>query len=300
MVDLDELLNDFQERLFRVTPSDVRADIRARFEEVGAVKVLWRSPVGTVLGAAVATLEGQAADLQFLHILPRHATARRSGEILDEVLAGLPSGTSKVRAMGSSGGRWLHLVPGEAREVLLARRFSAYDRVLVTRDLEAPVAPPPPLREGYTLDHPDPARVEEWADFAYRAYEGTTDFGIIALDATPPAYERLYRRFLSGEFGGYDRAQSIVARAPGGEPAGVLHTIVLGKEPYVGDLSVLPGHRGTGLGRALLLTALERYRAAGFRRAALTVTAQNTPAYNLYRSAGFEVQRSSELYFRFA
>src|SRR5882672_3557337 len=144
--DLDELLNDFQERLFRLTPSDVRADIKARFEEAGAVKVVWRSPVGTVLGAAVATLEGSAADLQFLHILPRHATARRSGEMLDEAVAGLPPGTSKVRAMGSSGARWLHLVPGEAREVLLARRFQAFDRVLLARDLAAPLRAPPPLR----------------------------------------------------------------------------------------------------------------------------------------------------------
>jgi ribosomal protein S18 acetylase RimI-like enzyme len=299
-IDLEELLDDFQSRLFRVTPTDFRPELKGKFEQAAGVKVVWRSPKGRIFGAALATFEGRAADLQFLHILPRSATVAHTAELLDALLRALPADTTKVRAMGNASSRWLHLVPGEARAILLGRGFSVFNRTLVSRDLSLALPPAPQVPEGWTVDQPDPRRVEEWGDFAYRAYQGTTDFGIIALEATPQAYRSLYQRFLSGEFGTYERAHSLAVRTPDGALAGVLHTILLGDQPYVGDLSVLPEYRRRGLGRALLLSGLQGYVKAGMRRASLTVTAQNTPAYNLYRSVGFEVERSGELYFRFA
>jgi ribosomal protein S18 acetylase RimI-like enzyme len=251
---------------------------------------------GKVVGAALAAVEGRAADLAFLHMLPRFATVDTSSLMLDAVLGALPPGTLKVRAMGSHSGRWLHLVASQARSILLARGFAAFDRALMARELRVPVALPPAFPPGFTLDTPDPSQVEEHAQFAYRAYLGTTDFGVIALEETPQAYGRLYQRFLSGEFGAYARDLSRVVLAPSGAPAAVLHTIVLLGEPYVGDLSVVPEHRRKGLGRALLARGLTLYRDAGYGRAALTVTVQNTPALNLYRSVGFEIERSTELF----
>ncbi len=53
------------------------------------------------------------------------------------------------------------------------------------------------------------------------------------------------------------------------------------------NLGVIPGHRGAGLGRALLLKSLEGFWQAGYAVASLEVTAQNVLALDLYRKLGF-------------
>jgi hypothetical protein len=58
------------------------------------------------------------------------------------------------------------------------------------------------------------------------------------------------------------------------------------------NLGVLPGHRGKGLGEALLLQALHGFRAAGLRQAMLEVTAQNDAAVRLYRRVGFRCRKT--------
>jgi GNAT superfamily N-acetyltransferase len=294
--EVEPLLDDFAARLLRLTPADPRSDLRARFEDPLAVKAVWRDARGAVVGAALATVEGTGSDLALLHILPAYADATASARLLDTVIRGLPPSVARLRAMDRLAHRWLHLAPADTRAVLTARGFSAFDRVLLARDLRKPVPPPAPLPAGYTLSTPDPRQVDRYSDFAFRAYRGTTDFPIIAPDASLEAYTRLYRRFLSGELGEYASALSFAVEDEGRELAAVLHTILVGRDPYVGDLSVLAPHRRKHLGRFLLTTALQRYKDTGLARAALTVTAQNTAAYNLYRSLGFEVERSGEVF----
>ena len=58
------------------------------------------------------------------------------------------------------------------------------------------------------------------------------------------------------------------------------------------NIGVTPEHRGQGLGRALVLRSLIGFRAAGLRRVYLEVTAENTPAVELYRSIGFRLVRT--------
>jgi len=53
------------------------------------------------------------------------------------------------------------------------------------------------------------------------------------------------------------------------------------------NLGVTPEHRGVGLGRCLLLKALEGFWQAGLRVASLEVTSQNELAYEMYRRLGF-------------
>lgn len=294
--ELGPLLDDFQERLFRVVPTDARPDLLAGFEEPATTKVAWRGKDKELLGAALARPEGAGADLCFLHIQARHATVRATAGLLEGLLRALPPGVVRVRAGDRAAHQWTHLPLGEARQVLLDRGFVAFDRVLLSRDLTKPIPPTPPLPSGFTFQHPDPAEAESLAEFAYRAYQGTTDFSIITPDASPQSYLRLYRRFLGGELGEYSPSLSHILREDQRGPAGVLHTIVLGRDPYVGDLSVGPTHRGRGLGRLLLIHALHAYREAGHTRTGLTVTAQNAAAYNLYRAVGFQVERTAPVY----
>jgi ribosomal protein S18 acetylase RimI-like enzyme len=56
---------------------------------------------------------------------------------------------------------------------------------------------------------------------------------------------------------------------------------------WLEDLYVRDSARGTGLGRALTVAALDRARARGCRRVELDVNTENTPALRLYESLGF-------------
>jgi ribosomal protein S18 acetylase RimI-like enzyme len=69
----------------------------------------------------------------------------------------------------------------------------------------------------------------------------------------------------------------------------------LGKSPLLGavqNVGVVPEHRGHGLGRALVLKALEGFQAAGLKRVYLEVTAENKQAVALYQSIGFRLTRT--------
>lgn len=55
------------------------------------------------------------------------------------------------------------------------------------------------------------------------------------------------------------------------------------------NVGVVPEHRGQGLGRALVVQALNGFRQTGMVTGFLEVTAINRPAVNLYRSLGFEI-----------
>ncbi|HEX9710516.1 MAG TPA: GNAT family N-acetyltransferase [Candidatus Thermoplasmatota archaeon] len=294
------LIEDYQARLARNGALDVRGDLRALFESPAHAKVVSRSPSGAVEGAAVLTSEAHASDIAFLHVMPRHASDAATAALLDAALAALPAGTTKVRAQVTSAGRWLHLPPARGRALLAAQGFLPLARALMLRDLTKGLPAPPPVPAGYTVVPPDPSRSDEWSRFALEAYRGTTDFAVITLEESEAAYRRLYARFLGGEFGPYARGMSFAAVPEGGAgPAAVLHTVFVGPDPYVGDLSVHPAHRRRGLGRALLLRALSAYAAAGAKRAGLTATEQNRPAYALYRSVGFQVARSSEVFIKY-
>jgi ribosomal protein S18 acetylase RimI-like enzyme len=56
----------------------------------------------------------------------------------------------------------------------------------------------------------------------------------------------------------------------------------------VAYMGVVPEARRQGFGREILLKALFEARAAGVPRLTLSVDSRNQPAWNLYRSLGFE------------
>ena len=61
----------------------------------------------------------------------------------------------------------------------------------------------------------------------------------------------------------------------------------------VQNVGVAPEHRGLGLGRALVLKALEGFCESRASRVYLEVTARNTPAVQLYRSIGFRLVKTT-------
>jgi mycothiol synthase len=70
-------------------------------------------------------------------------------------------------------------------------------------------------------------------------------------------------------------------------------------EGWIKNVAVTPAHRGSGLGRALLLTALRRYTEKGRKWAGLGVDLSNpTGAYRLYTSIGMRPVYEADVYER--
>ena len=57
------------------------------------------------------------------------------------------------------------------------------------------------------------------------------------------------------------------------------------------NVGIIPEHRGSGLGKAIVLKTLEGFWQEGLTHASLEVTAVNQVAVSLYRSLGFRVTR---------
>jgi ribosomal protein S18 acetylase RimI-like enzyme len=58
------------------------------------------------------------------------------------------------------------------------------------------------------------------------------------------------------------------------------------------NLGITPSHRGKGLGKALLVQALQGFRRAGAQRVYLEVTSENDLAIRLYRNLGFRCRKT--------
>ena len=69
------------------------------------------------------------------------------------------------------------------------------------------------------------------------------------------------------------------------------------KEGWIGELGVIRGWRGVGLGRALLLYGMHSIREAGLDTAMLGVDTENpSGATGLYSSVGFAVREELLMY----
>lgn len=81
----------------------------------------------------------------------------------------------------------------------------------------------------------------------------------------------------------------LLALAPDGEPCGTLRLERDDEEGsgFIGTIAVDKAHRGRGLARFLVRTALRLSAEAGFSEAFLSVNAENENALRLYRAEGF-------------
>lgn len=65
---------------------------------------------------------------------------------------------------------------------------------------------------------------------------------------------------------------------------------------HVTQVCVLPGQRGRGIGKALILAACGELQRRGFNSLSLTVTAANRGAVELYRRLGFSINRAFDAF----
>jgi ribosomal protein S18 acetylase RimI-like enzyme len=120
-----------------------------------------------------------------------------------------------------------------------------------------------------------------------RIYAGTRAQELVVLpwdDAAKAAFLRAQLAAQSAAYAQYPgRSNRLVVL--GGEPVGRLDVARGEREIMVLDISLLPEHRGRGIGTALLRDVLDEAAAAG-KRVRLHV-ARSNPALRLYRRLGF-------------
>lgn len=163
------------------------------------------------------------------------------------------------------------------------------------RPLDAPI-PAPVFPAGYTLragDH-DP---QAWADMYNESFVDHYNFH---------PHDAAWVSHWQNEPGNRPEL-NLVAAAPDGTLAAFAWCSIRAEENertgrtdgWVGLLGTRRGHRRIGLGRAMLLAAMQRLRDAGMDTAVLGVDgASPTGANKLYESVGFETFFSRTLYSR--
>jgi ribosomal protein S18 acetylase RimI-like enzyme len=161
------------------------------------------------------------------------------------------------------------LAPAEQRG-FLAVGFEEYERLhLLSHDLESlPGAEPPvPMRRGRSADWPAVLAVDagSFAPFWRLDTEGLRE----AIEATPVTRFR------------------VAAPRRGGDLLAYAVTGLSGNQGYLQRLAVHPGHRRSGLGRALAIDGLRWLRRKAVSEAVVNTQIGNDPALQLYLSLGF-------------
>jgi GNAT superfamily N-acetyltransferase len=191
---------------------------------------------------------------------------------------------------------WLHgqgarlvqclLPPGE--ESLAAPLLrNGFARITTLSYLDHSSTLPPSWRESPRLDcEPyDPGQPDEFHRTLAATYEDTLDCpevnGVRTIDEVIQGHRAQGR---------FDPDSWLLARHEG-DPAGVLLLIEQTggqKEWEVAYMGIVPAARRRGFGRELLLRGLREAHLRGARRVLLCVDDRNRPAWDLYRSVGFE------------
>lgn len=151
---------------------------------------------------------------------------------------------------------------------------------------------PNPLPLGYSWIPWDDSLLEVHAEVKYLCFRYERDSLIFPCFSDLEGCRRLMREIRRKP--GFLPGATWLIASPEGCVATIQGVVDHGPVGSIQNVGVLPGYRGLGLGRTLVLQALDGFYQAGLKRVYLEVTAENVAAVNLYRSLGF--RRSKTLY----
>lgn len=253
----------------------------------------------------IASVEGEPAGFCLTFILP-HARAgkwvlHRMGVVERYRRRGLgtallEAARDRLAAQFGPGG------PHAPREVRLsawlpnpaAHAFAAHHGFRYARTywrLARPVAPAPPVEWPPGVD----GVVFDGGEAAFADWNNTYNVSFADEPSFIPSTVELCRTIAAEK---HFLAAGLVLAYRGGRCVGFCRNEREGSTGVVSVLGVVPEARGIGLGRALLRWGVAYFAAGDVDRIGLVVDADNGMALGLYRSEGFEVVRTREMWAR--
>lgn len=133
--------------------------------------------------------------------------------------------------------------------------------------------------------------LERHATVLFHSFRDTVDAEILPSLASLVGCRMLLHRLAQWR-GFCPSAQCLVGTETREDAACLQAVLDVDHHGVIINVAVLPGHRGRGLGTALLRRALRSLFRVGARRVYLEVTASNVPAMRLYRRHGFRCYKT--------
>jgi ribosomal protein S18 acetylase RimI-like enzyme len=174
--------------------------------------------------------------------------------------------------------------------VLLEHGFRLHQRQFMLLEFPAQQAPEAASRNGLQVEAWTDRFLEPCARLIQRAYTDHVDSEINDQYRTESGAMKFLRNIVllpgCGQF--FPDGSFVIRPGPGEKPIGmVLTSTVSAGVGHTTQICVLPGYRGSGLGRRLMKASLAALQKHGFRAITLTVTSLNTNAIRLYETLGF-------------
>lgn len=165
-----------------------------------------------------------------------------------------------------------------------------FKRFRMEIDLQDGVPSVPPLPQGYSWAAWTDDLLEEHADVKFASFVDEIDSLLFLSFTSRDGCVRLMRE-ICNKIGFLPSATWLIRHenAPVATIQGIRDRIGMGSIQNVG---VLHGHRGKGLGAALLLQAMHGFCHASCHKAHLEVTAENQSAIRLYHRLGFRRRKT--------
>ena len=146
----------------------------------------------------------------------------------------------------------------------------------------------PPLPDGFQMTPWDGERQEAIAALILEAYRGTVDSDLYPDMTSTDGLRDFFRESLADKREPFNPEASRLIETTGNGLAGqILCARGSDQLGWVLEITVRPEYQRRGLGRSLLIHALNTFAAQGLTGAKLWVTLDN-PARQLYESVGFE------------
>lgn len=147
------------------------------------------------------------------------------------------------------------------------------------------------LPDGITLRRPVFSDEAAVAAMVYNNYKGTSDEEMVSSSRAQAA--AIIRAMFHNDYNLLDPGGSYLATDHSGNLVG---DVILGdasrdpgdRQTWIMDISVAPAYRRKGLGKALILSAMNAAKGGDYPRIGLIVTVGNKSAQSLYGSLGFE------------
>ena len=261
-----------------------------RFLEARALSGCVAYENGAAAGYTFYVMEEQKGLIGGLYVSPQFDQTAIARRLLEEMLYGMRTlpNLSRIEAQ---------LMPfgGPVDHPLRELGFKLYIRQFMLLDLNKELDTPSGATTGLRLSRWNDRYFDPCAKLIYLAYANHIDGDINDQYRSKAGALRFLKNIiLLPGCGQFVPGASFVLHLPGSDDllGAVLTSEVSPGVGHTTQLCVLPGHQGHGLGRALMITAVDALRGLKFHELTLTVTSVNHGAVQLYEKLGFRTLKS--------